>query len=346
MLFDGLARIDVDEAGAGEIVAVAGIPKMSIGETIADIENPEALPIIHIDEPTVKMTFGVNTSPLMGKEGKFTTTRNLRERLEKEIETDVALLISPSEKEGKWTVAGRGELHLSILIEKMRREGFELEVSRPQVIFKEENGQKTEPMELLSVEVPEEFSGTVIEMLGKRLGVMKDMKVDRNMAYLDFSVPTRGIIGLRNQFLTSTKGQGIMNSIFTGYEPYKGESEHNEHGSLVASEAGASNSYGLINAQGRGELFITPGVPVYKGMVVGQNAKALDIPVNICKTKELTNFRSKNMGVQEHLEVPKEMSLEDALEYIGDDELVEITPKSIRIRKMFLTDADRKRAGK
>jgi GTP-binding protein len=201
-------------------------------------------------------------------------------------------------------------------------------------------------MELLSAEVPEEFSGTVIEMIGKRMGIMKDMKVDRNMAYLDFSIPTRGVIGLRNQFLTSTKGQGIMNSIFTGYEPYKGESEHNEHGSLVASESGVSNSYGLINAQGRGELFIGPGVPVYKGMVVGQNAKALDIPVNICKTKELTNFRSKNMGVQEHLEVPRKMELEDALEYIGDDELVEITPKSIRIRKMFLTDADRKRAGK
>ncbi|MDO8557010.1 MAG: translational GTPase TypA [Candidatus Jorgensenbacteria bacterium] len=341
MLFEGLTRVDVEEAHAGEIVAIAGIPSISIGETIADLEHPEQLPIIHIDEPTVKMTFGVNTSPFMGKEGKFTTSRNLRERLEHEIETDVALLITQSESLDKWIVAGRGELHLSILIEKMRREGYELEVSRPQVIIKEINGKKMEPMELVSIEVPEQFSGTVIEMLGKRLGVMRDMKVDRSIAYLDFAVPTRGIIGIRNTFLTSTKGLGVMNSIFTGYEPYKESDTNSMHGSLVASESGTSNSYGLLNAQGRGKLFISPGIPVYEGMVVGENAKANDIPVNICKAKELTNFRTKNFGIQEQLEVPHVMELEDALEYIGDDELVEVTPKTVRIRKAILSKNDR-----
>lgn len=346
MNFEGLSRIDVETAEAGDIVAIAGIPEISIGETIADIDNPVALPIIKIDEPTIKMTFGVNTSPFGGEEGEFTTSRNLKERLEHELATDVALSVAPTDSADRWTVAGRGELHLAILIEKMRREGYELEVSKPQVIFKEENGKKLEPMELVSIEVPEKFQGTAIEMFGRRLGIMKDMKVDRETAFIDFAVPTRGLIGIRNEFLTSTKGQGIMNSIFLGYEEYKGEFSANQHGSLISSETGESNSYGLLNAQERGHLFITPGVKVYEGMVVGENAKAEDIIVNICKEKQLTNFRTKNFGVQEGLEVPREMGLEDALDYIGDDELVEITPKSIRIRKMLLKESDRSRARK
>ncbi len=344
MLFDGLSRVDVEEAYAGDIVAVAGIPTVSIGETIADVSNPVPLPTITIDEPTVKMTFGVNTSPFMGKEGEYTTSRNLRERLTHEIETDVALSVTPTSSPDRWTVAGRGELHLAILIEKMRREGYELEVSKPQVILKEVNGVTMEPMELVSIEVPESYSGVVIEMLGRRLGVMKDMKVDRGVAYLDFTIPTRGLIGMRNEFLTSTRGTGIMNSIFLGHDVWKGETTHDTHGSIISSDSGISNTYGLLIAQGRGKLFIGPGIDVYEGMVVGQNAKSEDILVNVCKTKELTNFRSKNMGIQETLDVPHIMELEDALEYIGDDELVEVTPESVRIRKTTLKDIDRRRA--
>ena len=343
MGFNGLNRIDVDEAFAGDIVAVAGISDISIGETISDKDNPEALPTIAIDEPTIKMTFGVNTSPFTGREGEYSTSRNLKERLEHELETDVALKVTPTESADRWVVAGRGELHLAILIEKMRREGYEVEVSKPQVIFKEVEGKLKEPMELVSIEVPEKFSGTVIEMMGKRLGQMKDMKVDREEAYMDFVIPTRGLIGIRNEFLMSTKGLGIMNSIFLGYEEYKGEFSSISHGSLIASESGLSNSYGLINAQSRGQLFIGPGIDVYKGMVVGQNAKAEDLMVNICKTKELTNFRTKNFGVQEQLEVPLQMTLENALDYIGEDELVEATPKNIRIRKSILKEGDRKK---
>ncbi|MFA7201721.1 MAG: translational GTPase TypA [Candidatus Paceibacterota bacterium] len=344
MLFDGLKRIDVDEATAGEVVAIAGIPDISIGETITDLEKPLALPLIHIDEPTIKMVFGVNTSPFMGQDGEYTTSRNLRERLLKELDTDVALSVQESDSPDKFVVSGRGELHLSILIEKMRREGYELEVAKPQVIFKETEGKKEEPIELVSFEVPEQYSGTVIELMGKRLGIMKDMRVDRGIAFFDFIVPTRGLIGVRNIFMTATRGQGIMNSLFLGYEAYKGELPPDTHGSIIASETGDSNSYGLMTAQGRGQLFIGAAVPVYQGMVVGQNAKAGDIPVNVCKTKELSNMRSKNQGVQETLDVPRTLSLEDALDYIGDDELVEITPKNIRIRKMYLTELDRKRS--
>ncbi len=344
MIFDGLNRVEVESAGAGDIVAISGIDDISIGETIADAEHPEALPIIEIDEPTIKMTFAVNTSPFAGREGQYTTSRNLNERLQKEIETDVALKVDSTGSPDRWTVSGRGELHLSIFIEKMRREGFELEVSKPQVIFKEVDGKKQEPMELVSVEVPESFSGVVIEMFGKRLGEMKDMKVDRGQVFMDFAIPTRGLIGIRNPFLTSTKGQGIMNSIFLGYEPVKGDLDDGQHGSLISTETGLSNSYGLLNSQSRGHLFIGPAVDVYEGMVVGENAKAGDILVNICKTKELTNFRTKNFGVQEGLEVPHTMGLEDALDYIGDDELVEVTPKNVRIRKLFLKESDRRRA--
>ncbi len=345
MLFDGLNRVDVDEATAGDIVAIAGIPDVSIGETIADPEYPVALPTIDIDEPTIKMTFGVNTSPFRGKEGTFTTSRNLKDRLEKELETDVALSVTPTGTSDRWVVAGRGELHLAILIEKMRREGFEIEVSKPQVIFKEKDGKKLEPMELATIEVPDEFAGTVIEMFGKRLGVMKDMRADDNhISHIDFAIPTRGLIGIRNKFITATKGMGIMNTLFTGYEPYKGDITSIPHGSIVATQAGVSNNYGLITAQGRGKLFISAGVAVYEGMVVGENAKEGDVMVHVAREKQLTNFRAKNEGLLDQLEVPITLTLEDALDYIDDEEMVEITPKNVRIRKKYLNESDRKKA--
>jgi len=346
MLFDGLNKVDVEEAHSGDIVAVAGIPDISIGETIADLKDPVALPVIKIDEPTIKMTFSVNTSPFKGKEGEYTTSRNIKERLERELETDVALTVTPTEFADRWVVAGRGELHLAILIEKMRREGFELEVSKPQVIFKEKDGKKLEPMELVSIEVPEKYSGVVIEMMGKRSGIMKDMKTDAGSVYMDFLIPTRGLIGSRGEFLTNTKGMGIMNSIFFGYEEYKGDIRSENRGSIISTETGVSNNFGLITAQGRGKLFLSAGVPVYEGMVVGQNSKSGDVPVNVCKAKELSNFRAKNDGLQDQLEVPLTLTLEDSLSYIGDDEMVEITPKSIRIRKTLLTENERKRASK
>ncbi|MDP3975180.1 MAG: translational GTPase TypA, partial [Candidatus Jorgensenbacteria bacterium] len=267
-----------------------------------------------------------------------------------ELETDVALTVTATTSADRWVVAGRGELHLAILVEKMRREGFELEVSKPQVIFKDPpaggGGNKLEPMELVSVEVPESYAGVIIEMMGKRSGAMKEMKVDGGTALMDFTIPTRGLIGSRGEFLTKTKGMGIMNGIFVGYEEYKGEIRAESRGSIVATETGVANSFGLITAQGRGKLFVGPGVPIYEGMVVGQNAKSGDVPVNVCKAKELTNFRSKNAGVIEALDVPLTLSLEDSLSYIGDDEMVEITPKSVRIRKSYLTENERKKVKK
>ncbi len=346
MLFDGLNRIDVPEAVAGEIVAVSGIPEISIGETIAALENPKALPIIHIDEPTIKMTFGVNTSPFVGREGEYTTSRNLRERLIKELETDVALKVEETDKADRFIVSGRGELHLAILIEKMRREGYELEVSKPQVIFKENENGVTEPIETVSIEVPEEYAGVIIEMMGKRLAKMKDMNIDNHTMKMDFEIPTRGLIGVRNEFMTSTKGSGIMNTLFSGYAPYKGKLAESTHGSIITTETGITNNYGLVSAQGRGKLFMGAGVEVYEGMVIGENAKSRDELVNVCRQRELTNFRAKNDGLQDQLEVPLKLTLEDALDYIHDDELVEITPKSIRIRKRYLTENDRRKAAK
>jgi GTP-binding protein len=347
MVFDGLGRVDVAEAYAGDIVAIAGIPDITIGETLTDPENPMPLPTIDIDEPTIKMTFSVNTSPFRGREGKLTTSRNIKDRLDKELETDVALKMTLTEANDRWVVAGRGELHLAILIEKMRREGYELEVSKPQVIYKEKDGKKLEPMELISIEVPEEHSGTVIEMMGKRLGTMVNMKMDENhIAFMDFHIPTRGLIGVRNRFLTATKGTGIMNTIFLGYEEYKGDINAIPHGSIVATSAGKSNNYGLITAQGRGKLFIGPGVEVYEGMVVGENAKDGDIFVHVAREKQLNNFRAKNEGLADQMDTPLTLSLEDSLDYIGDDELVEVTPQSIRIRKKYLTETERKRSGK
>ncbi len=346
MAFEGLGRVEVESASAGDILAIAGIADVSIGETIADPTNPIALPTIAIEEPTVKMTFSVNTSPLSGKEGQYSTSNNLRERVHQELATDVALKVSPTETPDAWEVAGRGELHLTILIEKMRREGYEFQVSRPQVILKEIDGVLSEPIERLSIEVPDAYTGTIIEEMGKRKGTMADLRSEGGNTFVEFLVPTRGLIGFRNQFLTQTKGQGIMNSLFEKFEPFKGDFSSNAHGSMIATEAGLTRAYGLMPAQERGDLFVGAGVEVYEGMVVGQCAKALDMRVNVCKEKQLSNMRAKSDGGMEFLKVPRVMGLEEAVEYIGDDELVEVTPKSIRIRKRWLTENEEKRFGK
>ena len=344
MEFMGLDRREVAEAPAGDIVAFAGIPNINIGETIADPEHPDALPVIKIEEPTVKMTFGVNTSPFAGREGKFTTSRNIKERLERELQNDVALRVEEI-GEGSYVVSGRGELHLAILIERMRREGYELQVSRPQVIIKERDGQKEEPFEEVSIECPENMAGTVIEKMGKRRGEMKDMRVESNgIAYLQFDIPTRGLIGFRTEFMMDTRGQGIINALFLGYRPFIGAIDTAPHGSLVAHETGTAVSYGMLAAEERGQLFINPVTEVYEGMVVGQNAKPEDLVVNVCKEKRLSNMRSKGEGVSETLTAPRIMSLEESLEYLGDDELLEVTPVSLRIRKQLLKDFQRKRA--
>jgi GTP-binding protein len=346
MAFEGIGKVEVDELGAGDIGAIAGIADVSIGETIADPLKPVALPIIAVEEPTVKMTFGVNTSPFSGNEGQYTTSRNIKERLEREIETDVALRVTPGESAERFIVSGRGELHLSILIEKMRREGYELEVSKPQVIFKEENSQKTEPIEHVTIEVPENFAGVVIEKMGRRRGEMKDMRIENGTSYLEFVIPTRGLIGYRAELLNDTKGMGILNSLFLGYEPYRGDLSSIPHGSLIAFEPGTSITYGMLTAQERGQLFIEPGIEVYAGMVIGQNAKPEDLEVNVCREKKLSNMRSKGDGAADILDVPRRMNLEDALQYISDDEMVEVTPKSIRIRKAILDAGARKRSQK
>ncbi len=342
--FMGMARVEVQEAQAGDIVALAGIPEINIGDTVADINNPEALTPITIEEPTVKMTFGVNTSPFAGQEGQFSTSRNIKERLERELQNDVALRIEAGSGDGTFIVSGRGELHLSILIERMRREGFEIQVSRPQVIFRQEDGVKTEPFEEVSLECPEGMSGSVIEKMGRRKADMKDMRVESGIAYLQFEIPTRGLIGYRTEFMMDTRGQGVINTLFLGYRPFIGNIDGNPHGSLIAHETGESNSYGLTAAQERGQLFLGPGVKVYEGMVVGQNAKPEDLAVNICKEKKLSNMRSKGDGVSDGLTTPRIMSLEEALEYLGDDELLEVTPVSLRIRKQYLKEFERKRS--
>ena len=346
MTMSGLARVETENAVPGDVVAIAGIPDISIGETVADPERPEALPVIAIEEPTVKMTFAVNTSPFAGKEGQFSTSNNLRDRLAHELETDVALRVVPGGSTDAWEVSGRGELHLAILIEKMRREGFEFQVSKPQVILKETPQGKMEPVERVSCEVPEEFIGLVMGELGRRKGNMVEMRVEKGIAHLEFLVPTRGLIGFRNLFLTGTKGRGILNSLFERYEEYKGEFESNPHGSLVATESGATTTYGLLNAEGRGELFVGPGLQIYEGMIVGENSRTDDIRVNVCKEKQLSNMRAKSDGGMEFLKVPRAMTLEEAIEFIGDDELVEITPKSIRLRKYWLKEGDQERAKK
>lgn len=346
MSFEGLERIDCKEASAGDIVAIAGIPDVTIGETIADTDNPIALPLIDIEQPTVRVTFAVNDAPTAGKEGKFSTSRQIRARLMSELENDVALKVEDTPN-ADWIVSGRGELHLAILIERLRREGYEFQVSRPEVITRMVDGKKLTPYEKVFIEVPEESSGTVIQKLGSRHGEMREMKVENGITFLEFIIPTKSLFGYRTEFLTDTKGLGIMNTLFHDYLPDPGKWAEREHGSLVAHETGVTNLYGLLNVQDRGVLFLGPGIPVYRGQVVGRHARGSDLHVNVCKTKQLSNVRSKGEGVSEHFNAPLEMDLEAALEYIADDELVEVTPKTIRIRKKILdpNEAKRRAAG-
>ncbi|MDE2001788.1 MAG: translational GTPase TypA [Patescibacteria group bacterium] len=336
MTFLGLSRIETPEVDAGDIAAVAGIENINIGDTIADAANPVQLPPITIEKPTVKMIFSVNNSPFAGQEGQYCTSRNLKERLEKEIDNDVALKVEDGKSPDEFVVSGRGELHLGILIEKMRREGYELQVSKPEVIMKEENGKTMEPAEDVWIEAPEQFSGTIIEKMSRRKGEMKNMNVENGVVSFHFFIPTRGLIGFRNEFLIDTKGNGIINTLFAGYHPKWENIETNPHGSLIAHETGISTAYALLMAQERGEMFIGPGVKVYEGQVIGQNAKAEDLVLNVCKQKQLTNFRAKTDAVTDDLIPPRIMSLEQCLEYLGDDELLEVTPKSLRIRKRIL----------
>ena len=343
MTFSGLGRVEAEEVKAGDIVAVAGIPDVTIGETIADPENPTAMPLINIEEPTVKMTFMVNTSPFAGKEGEFSTTMQIRKRLFKELETDVSLRVEEDDK-NNWIVSGRGELHLAILIERLRREGFEFQVSRPQVIIREINGQKMTPYEKIFIEVPEKYQGAVMEKIGNRKGEIKDMRSNNGIIFLEFIIPTRGLFGYRNEFLTDTKGLGIINTVFFQYLPDPGNWKERDHGSLVSTVTGKTNLYGLTNLQSRGTLFFGAAVEIYEGQVVGQNARSQDVRINVCKEKALSNCRSIGDASLDYFKTPKTMILDDALEYIGDDELVEVTPKNIRIRKVHLKEVDAKRA--
>lgn len=342
MTYEGLSRVEVDEIGAGDVVSISGIPDITIGETIADVTDPKALPLLDIEEPTVKMTFSVNNSPFAGKEGEFKTSRQIRDRLIKELETDMALRVEDLPT-GEWLVSGRGELHLAILIERMRREGYEFQVSRPQVILHEENGQKFAPFEQVFIEVPEALSGIVMQKMGERHGEMREMNIENGIVFYEFIVATRELLGYRGEFITDTRGLGIINTAFFEYRIDSGAARERKNGSLVAHETGTTNLYGLLGVQDRGQLFVGPAIPVYKGQVVGQNARPEDMHVNVCKTKQLSNMRSKGEGTSEHFNTPKIMGLEDALEYVGDDELVEVTPQSIRIRKMILDEVEARR---
>lgn len=340
--YEGLGKKEAETVEAGDIVAVSGIADITIGETIADVVNPIALPIIGIEEPTIRMHFAVNTSPFAGREGEFKTSRQIRDRLFRELETDVALRVVDGPG-GDWIVSGRGELHLAILIERLRREGYEFQVSRPQVIIKEIEGVKMTPYERLFVEVPEGYSGSVMQKLGERRGELVDMKVENGIAYLEFIIATRDLFGYRSEFTTDTKGLGLLSSNFLEYRKDSGAARIRERGSLVAHESGVTNLYGLTNAQERGTLFIGPAVSIYKGQVVGQQSRAGDLIVNVCKTKHLSNMRSKGEGTAEHFDTPRVMGLEDALEYIDDTEFVEVTPKNIRIRKIVLDALEERR---
>ena len=343
----GLKRVEVDEVDAGDIVAISGIPDISIGDTICDLANPEKIPFVNIDEPTVSMTFSVNNGPFAGQEGEFVTSRHIRDRLFKELERNVSLRVKETASPDSFEVCGRGELHLSVLIEEMRREGYELLVSRPKVIFKEIDGVKCEPIEDLVVNVPDDAIGTVIEKLGRRKAEMKNMEpAEVGHTKIEFKIPARGLIGYRTEFLTDTKGTGTMNSIFDCYEPYKGDIQARTRGVLVAFEQGTSITYGLYNAQLRGELFIGPGVEVYEGMIVGINSRNEDISINVCKEKHLTNTRASGSDDALRLVPPIQLSLEKAIEFIAEDELVEVTPKNIRLRKVILNNKDREKAAR
>ena len=346
--YDGLSKVDVDTATVGSIVAVSGIADLKIGDTICSIDEPDAIPFQKITEPTISMNFMVNDSPLAGKEGKFITSRQLRDRLYRELNTDVSLRVEDTESTDCFKVSGRGELHLSVLIENMRREGYEFAVSKAEVIYKQdERGKKLEPYEVAIIDVPDEFSGTVINMLSMRKGELAGMApTNGGVTRLEFRIPSRGLIGFRGEFLTATKGNGVINTIFDGYDPYKGDLSYRSNGSLIAFEAGTTVTYGLFNAQERGTLFVGPGVAVYGGMVVGETGRSEDIEVNVCKTKHLTNTRSSGADEALKLVPPKQMSLEQCLDFLETDELLEITPENLRIRKKILDSRLRMRANR
>ncbi|HZP96142.1 MAG TPA: translational GTPase TypA [Candidatus Limnocylindria bacterium] len=342
--FQGLARVPVDEAHAGDILAVAGVADIGIGDTVADPDDPRPLPPIRVEEPTLKMTFAVNTSPFAGREGQHVTSRKLRERLYAELERDVALRVADTDSPDTFVVSGRGELHLAILIENLRREGYELQVSRPEVIEHYENGERLEPFEQLEIEVSQEALGAVVELAGRRRGELLDMKYrDDGSAHCVYRIPTRGLLGFRQAFLTNTRGQGVMNTLFAGYGPYAGDIDTRSFGSLIAWEDGTTTTFGLNQAQGRGTLFIGPGVEVYEGMVVGEHIRDRDLEVNVVRRKHLTNMRSSNSDIAAKLDGVRELSLDDAIEFLADDELLEVTPKAYRIRKKVLAKQDRDR---
>lgn len=345
LTYQGLEREEVETAEAGEIVAIAGFNDIGIGETITDPNNPQPLPPPAIDEPTVQMTFGVNTSPLAGKEGKYVTSRMIRDRLFRELETNVSLRVNETDSADTFLVSGRGELHLAILIEQMRREGFELQVSQPEVIFHVKDGKKLEPFEFLVIDVPSSYQGTIIEEIGKRRGTIQNMiQAPTGEVHLEYQIPTRGIIGLKGALMTKTRGTAIVNHVFDEYKPMVDQDLNaNTHGSLVSSESGETNSYGLANVQERGDLFVTAGVAVYMGMIIGQNSRDEDLDISPCKTKKLSNMRSSGSDDAISLTPPREMNLELAIEYIGSDELVEVTPQNIRLRKRVLDPLQRKR---
>lgn len=345
-VYQGLNRAETEEAGVGEIVALTGLGDISIGYTVADAENPEALPTINIDEPTLSMTFGVNTSPFAGREGQFVTSRHIRDRLFKEVETNVALRVEETDSADVFKVSGRGELHLSILIEQMRREGYELQVGKPEVVYKTINGEKCEPIESLSIEVPQEYMGAVMESLGTRKADLQNMTEVAGYIRMQFTIPARGLIGFRGELLTNTKGNGIMNHVFHGYVPYKGDIPGRSRGSLVAFEQGETTGYGIYTLQDRGTMFISPGEQVYEGMIIGENSREMDIDINPCKQKHVSNMRTSSSDEAIRLVPPRILSLEQALEYINEDELVEVTPSNIRLRKAILDRTIRGRAAK
>ncbi|OGC11579.1 GTP-binding protein TypA [candidate division WOR-1 bacterium RIFOXYA12_FULL_52_29] len=342
-IFDGLKQVELNEADCGDIVSVAGMPDITIGETITAAEDPRPLPLLVIDEPTLTMEFIVNNSPFAGREGKFVTTRQIKERLERELETNVGLRLEPLENGEGFKVSGRGELHLSILLEEMRRENYEVQVSQPKVIFKTINNEKMEPMEQAIIQVPEQFAGTVIEKLGKRRGEMLDMGNKNGTTTLTYMVPTRGLLGFRAEFIMDTKGEGILNHAFAKYERFKGEIAQRQNGVLISGNTGKTASYALDNLQQRARLFVKPGIEVYEGMIVGENSRAMDMTVNPCKEKKQTNIRAASADEAIRLTPPIILTLEQALEFIDDDELVEITPKNIRLRKKYLTENERDR---
>ncbi len=344
--YEGIRQTEVQQAEAGEIVAVAGIPDITIGETIADPANPEALPLLQIDEPTLSMNFLVNNSPFAGTEGKFVTTRHIKDRLDKELQTNVGLRVEPIPGTDGYKVSGRGELHLSVLIESMRREGFELQVSQPEVIIKEIDGQKCEPIEQLVITVPEEFVGTVIEKLGQRKGEMKDLQTENGITRLEYEIPTRGLLGFRSEFIMDTRGEGLMDHNFLKYDQHKGYLGERMNGVLISGEDGAAVAFALWNLQERGTIFVKPTTKVYTGMIIGENSRPEDLVVNPCKAKRMSNMRTSGADEAIKLIPPREVSLESALEYIQTDELVEVTPKSIRLRKKLLTENERKQASR